>query len=49
MRSKNFIMVEPFINSHFHCRVIVKCAKVGLMSQCKWGYVGKAMLLHWNK
>jgi len=49
MHSENFIMVEPFIKSHFHFRVTVKCSKMGLMSQCTWGYVGKTVLLLWNK
>jgi hypothetical protein len=49
MSSENFVMTEPFINSHFHIRVTVKCAKMGLMSQCTWGYVEKTVLLQWNK
>jgi hypothetical protein len=49
MSSKNFIMAEPSINSHFHFRVTVKCAKTGLMSQSTWRYFGKTVLLHWNK
>jgi hypothetical protein len=49
MGFKNFIVVEPFTNSHFHFRVTVKCAKMGLMSQCTWGYVGKIVLLPWTK
>jgi hypothetical protein len=49
MSSKNFVMTEPFINSHFHFCVTVKCAKMGLMNHCTWGYVEKTVLLQWNK
>ena len=45
MCSKNIIVVEPSINSHFHLRVAVKCAKMGLTSHCTWGFVGKTVLL----